>query len=76
MSLPSIRQIAEGSPLAARPHTCSVCGEPIAIGERYTRILYLDQDTLDRKHALRVAKIHSGPCPEKKELRDEHDRTS
>lgn len=56
-----IRKIAEACPLARRPHTCSVCGHPIAIGSRYGRIVAIQTSSLDRKPS--VFKFHKPACP-------------
>lgn len=56
--LPNVTAISEARPLARLPHRCTICGRPIAIGSRYGRYVYRDDDALDRKTAIRVAKFH------------------
>lgn len=62
MSEPTpIRKLWESRPLARAPHTCSVCGHPIAIGSHYDRVVIVDRFSTDK--ARIVLKLHCGPCP-------------
>lgn len=65
-TLPSITHIAESRPLARTSHTCTICGTSIAIGTRYIRYVYRDDDALDRRTAIRQAKLHVS-CPRKED---------
>jgi hypothetical protein len=56
-----VQKIAEACPLARRPHLCSVCSQPIAIGSRYDRIVYIDKRNVGAKPT--VAKLHRPSCP-------------
>lgn len=67
--LSPVTSIAASRPLARTPHTCIICGKPIAIGSQYNRHVYRDNDTLDRRHALRVVKYHT-KCPPMEALDD------
>jgi hypothetical protein len=71
--LPSIKLIAEHRPLAAAPHTCNVCGLPIAIGSTYQRLTVRLNDALDRKRNLRTFKWHLPSCPSPKCEEVSHD---
>lgn len=62
--LPIVREIATSRPLARVSHTCTICGCPIAIGQRYERILYRDLTALNQSRSLRTVKLHEiGRCP-------------
>lgn len=65
-NLPTITTISETRPLARFPHLCTVCGQSIAIGSYYSRIVLRNHDTLNPKKALAVIKWHLPYCPEGK----------
>lgn len=56
-----VQKIAEACPLARRPHTCSICGNPIAIGDRYERLVYVDKSQIGARPL--IAKLHKPRCP-------------
>lgn len=58
--LPRISLIEESRPLAARLHTCTICGQPIAIGSRYDRYVIANRDLVgpNRHKRLRALKCH------------------
>lgn len=63
--LPIAREIEATRPLAARPHTCTICGLPIAIGTRYAKhVLYLPE-ALDKKRRLMAVRYHLPQCEAK-----------
>lgn len=57
------RPIEESRPLARTPHLCSVCGLPIAIGARYSRLVYIDYTAFDSRRRLRKVRWHLPTCP-------------
>lgn len=57
-----IRKVEESRPLARRPHTCSVCGHPIAIGTRHVRCVFVDT-SLRGPQRLTTVRYHDGKCP-------------
>lgn len=57
------RQLREASPLARTPSNCTVCGLPIAVGSRYTKIVYIDHEELNSKRKLKTVKWHLPTCP-------------
>lgn len=63
-NLPTITTISETRPLARVSHLCTVCGQPIAIGSHYSRIVLRNHDTLNPRKALAVIKWHLPYCPE------------
>jgi hypothetical protein len=64
VDLPNVKPINQTRPLARKVHLCSVCGQPIAIGQSYERHLVRNIDALDPKKSLIVFKWHAEACPE------------
>lgn len=62
MDQPLVTLIQQSKPVAAKQHSCVICGLPIQIGESHSRITYRDDDSLDRRTALRTVRFHFH-CP-------------
>lgn len=62
LNLPEVREVSATRPLAGRPHRCTICGLPIAIGTRYARHTLYDRGALDRKKRLFVVCYHLPSC--------------
>jgi len=58
----TIRKLASTTPRAAKPYVCLICGNPIALGERHHRVVWLDPDALDAAKPVRFARFHC-TCP-------------
>lgn len=57
-----LTNLRESRPLARLSHTCSVCGQPIAIGSRYSRTVVIDAESI--RNRLKVIRWHLPHCPE------------
>lgn len=55
---PLVTKLRESRPVAAKDHTCTICGHTIHKGTRYIRFVYTDDEALDRTHKLRTSRIH------------------
>lgn len=62
--LPLVREISATRPLAGKPHTCTICGLPVAIGTRYARHTLYNKEAIDRKRRLIVVCYHLPSCPQ------------
>lgn len=55
--------VRESRPLAAHSHTCTICRHPIAIGTRYSYLVFRDNQRSDRHHNLIAVRYHLPACP-------------